>query len=208
MGIASSLNLTNLYNIYFKRKCKALKDACMVFYRKYIDDCLAIVYGSTKTEVKALVSQLVFDDCAIIWDMSGVITPFLDMLIYKNSYWRLQHMLYCKAYNHQESVSWISHHPFDVKKEGPLLVKYSIWPHYLVHITHTWKYCNFWENCMSSMIIQWIWLSPGLRNTLLRGGIKGLLTLKLVCSRMFWYLSQNSILHGTISSHHSLVTLL
>ena len=116
MGVASSPDLANAYGWYFERKCEILQDARMAFYGRYIDDCLAIVYASSETEARSLVSQITFDDCVIEWDVSGASAPFLDLLLFKDSYGRLQHQPYRKARNHQERVPWISHHPFDVKR--------------------------------------------------------------------------------------------
>ena len=116
MGVASSPDLANLYGFYYERNSVALKSTLMAFYGRYIDDCLAIVYAANENDARSLVSQIKFDDCVIEWDVSGVSAPFLDMLIYKDSYGGLQYMPYRKARNHQERVPWISHHPFDVKR--------------------------------------------------------------------------------------------
>ena len=116
MGVASSPDLANCYGWFFERHSVILKDARMAFYGRYIDDCIALVYASNETEARNLVEQIKFDGCVIEWDVSGASAPFLDMLIYKDSYGYLQHMPYRKARNHQERLPWISHHPFDVKR--------------------------------------------------------------------------------------------
>ena len=116
MGVASSPDLANCYGWYFERNSIVLKDPRMAFYGRYIDDCIAIVYASNETEARILVEQIKFDECVIEWNVSGASAPFLDMLIYKDSYGLLQHMPYRKARNHQERVPWISSHPFDVKR--------------------------------------------------------------------------------------------
>ena len=116
MGVASSPDLANCYGWHFERNSVALKDPRIAFYGRYIDDCLAVVYASNETEARLLVEQIKFDGCVIEWDVSGASAPFLDMLLYKDSYGCLQHMPYRKARNHQERVPWISSHPFDVKR--------------------------------------------------------------------------------------------
>ena len=116
MGVASSPDLANAYGIWFERQSPLLTDERTAFYGRYIDDCCAIVYAATEAEALTVVEQLKFDNCVIEWNVSGASAPFLDMLIYKDSYGSLQHMPYRKARNHQERVPWISHHPFDVKR--------------------------------------------------------------------------------------------
>ena len=116
MGVSDSPDLANCFGWYFERKSNVLKDARVAFYGRYIDDVLALIYASTETEARGLVEQIKFDDCVIEWDVSGVSAPFLDMLLYNDSYGLLQHMPYRKARNHQERVPWISHHPLDVKR--------------------------------------------------------------------------------------------
>ena len=116
MGVADSPDLANLYGWFFERNSPVLQDARTAFYGRYIDDCFAIVYAATETEALNFVSQLKFDECVIEWNVSGASAPFLDMLVYKDSYGTIQHMPYRKARNHQERVPWISHHPFDVKR--------------------------------------------------------------------------------------------
>ena len=116
MGVASSPDLANCYGWFFERTSAALKDPRMGFYGRYIDDCIALVYASNETEARNLVEQIKFDGCVIEWDVSGVSAPFLDMLLYKDTYGVLQYMPYRKARNHMERLPWISHHPFDVKR--------------------------------------------------------------------------------------------
>jgi hypothetical protein len=116
MGVADSPDLANLYGWHFERKCNVLKSPVIPFYGRYIDDCLAIVYADSEIEALNIVADIQFDNCVIEWNASDFSQPFLDMLIYKDQYGRLQHMPYRKSRNHLERIPWISHHPLDVKR--------------------------------------------------------------------------------------------
>ena len=97
MGVADSPNLAN-------------------FYGSYIDNICAIVYASTREEALAIMKEVKFDDCVIEWNVSVQFQVFLDMTLFVDENWRLQHMPYRKALSHQERIPWISHHPLDVKR--------------------------------------------------------------------------------------------
>ena len=117
MGVADSPDLANLYGAYFETKNKVLENPAIAFYGRYIDDCLAIVYAESEQEALQKVENIVkFDECVIEWNVSASWQPFLDMALYKDENYKLQHMPYRKAGNHQERVPWISHHPLDVKR--------------------------------------------------------------------------------------------
>ena len=117
MGVADSPDLANLYGAYFETKNKVLENPAIAFYGRYIDDCLAIVYAESEQEALHKLENIVkFDECVIEWNVSASWQPFLDMALYKDENYKLQHMPYRKAGNHQERVPWISHHPLDVKR--------------------------------------------------------------------------------------------
>lgn len=116
MGVADSPDLANLYGWKFERECKITDHPLIPFYGRYIDDCLAIVYASSKTEALHHLAAVKFDDCEIEWDASDQFQHFLDMTLYRDELGKLQHMPYRKAQSHQERIPWISHHPLDVKR--------------------------------------------------------------------------------------------
>ena len=94
-----------------------MDDDRIYFYGRYIDDCLAIIYAESEQQaVDILAEKVRFDNCVITWDTSGSQQPFLDMMLYKDSDNTLQHMPYHKQGNHQERISWISAHPYDIKR--------------------------------------------------------------------------------------------
>jgi len=116
MGVSDSPDLANLYGWWFERNAQIMSHPLIPFYGRFIDDILAIVYASSKTEALEILSIIKFDGCVIEWDVSESSAPFLDMTLYRDSDNSLQHMPYRKARSHQERVPWISHHPLDVKK--------------------------------------------------------------------------------------------
>ena len=117
MGVADSPDLANLYGAHFEEKAHLDQYEDIVFYGRYIDDCLAIIEANSEQEaINKLTSRIQFDGCTIEWNASAASQPFLDMLIYFDEDRRLQHMPYRKARNHQERIPWISHHPLDVKR--------------------------------------------------------------------------------------------
>jgi hypothetical protein len=117
MGVADSPDLANLYGWFFERQSDILNQPRTIFYGRYIDDCLAIVYANSANEaIKFLTDTIKFDGCTIEWDASNTWAPFLDMALYIDPYGKLQHMPYQKARNHRERIPWISYHPLDVKR--------------------------------------------------------------------------------------------
>ncbi len=118
MTVADSPDLANLYGYHFEKEAKVLDHRDVLFYGRYIDDCLGIVYAESEEAACTLLSSLIkFDNCTITWEASGSHAPFLDMLLYKDVIDNtLQHMPYRKRGNHQERIPWISAHPYDVKR--------------------------------------------------------------------------------------------
>ncbi|KAL5498076.1 hypothetical protein ACEPAH_2206 [Sanghuangporus vaninii] len=116
MGVADSPDLANLYGWYFEDKMDIVHHPRIPLYGRYIDDCLAIVYADSVGEALTICEQIKFDGCVIEWSASDLFQPFLDMCIYRDKNFKLQHMPYRKARNHQERIPWISHHPLDVKR--------------------------------------------------------------------------------------------
>ena len=83
MGIASSPDLANLYGCFFKDKASVHSHPDILFYGRYIDDCLSLVYAKDKQSVKCLLENLiVFDNCTIEWLVSDSYIIFLDMTLF------------------------------------------------------------------------------------------------------------------------------
>lgn len=97
-------------------KSVVLRNPGILFYSRYIDNCLSIILADTEEEALGPISRLTFDGCTIEWNVSALCEPFLDMLIYLDSDNSLQHMLFWKVCSHQERVPWISAHPVNMKR--------------------------------------------------------------------------------------------
>jgi hypothetical protein len=107
---------TRLICAHFEELLHVLERPEFVFYGRYIDDCLAIVYASSEQEALALVEDIVFDNCVIQWSSSNLSQVFLDMKLFIDKDNVLQHIPFRKDNNHLERIPWLSHHPFDVKR--------------------------------------------------------------------------------------------
>lgn len=168
MGVDCSPDLANLYGWHFERQSNILVDPQIPFYGRYIDDCFALVYASSREEaINVMQNKIKFDDCVIEWDASDHYQHFLDMTIYRDSSGKIQHMPYRKVGSHQERIPWISHHPLDVKRGtfigemSRLATLSSVKSHYVEamkglvslyvkrgypdHVVNTWLKANFTE---------------------------------------------------------------
>lgn len=117
MGVADSPDLANLYGCHFENKSGVIHDPSVIFYGRYIDDCIGLVYANSENEAINLISSKVkFDGCEITWECSYHSANFLDMTVYKDDRSRLQHKPFRKEHNHMERIPWISNHPYDVKR--------------------------------------------------------------------------------------------
>jgi len=58
MGVNSSPDLGNLYEYSFGDRASAHSHPDIPFYRRYIDDCLRLVYTKDKQSVKSLLEKL------------------------------------------------------------------------------------------------------------------------------------------------------
>jgi hypothetical protein len=117
MGVACSPDVANLYGHYFEAQRIPDLDR-LAFYKRYIDDLIAIVYADTAEEARQYVrSNIVLGDCEIIWEPASIHCPFLDMWLYIDPLTKtVEHTPYRKALNHFERIPWDSAHPVDVKK--------------------------------------------------------------------------------------------
>ena len=116
IGISSSPTLANLLGWYYERKVNILNHPNIIFYGRYIDDCLTIVHAASEEDALHIVSKVIISSCTIEWNCSLKSQPFLDILINKDEDNELQHKPFRKASSHQERIPWISHHPLDVKR--------------------------------------------------------------------------------------------
>jgi hypothetical protein len=116
MGVACSPDLANLFGWFFERSCDVLSLPDVVFYGRYIDDCLGLVWANSEDEAIARLSPMKIDTCQITWSASRHSQPFLDMLVYIDENCKVQYTPYSKPRNHQERIPAISHHPEDVRR--------------------------------------------------------------------------------------------
>jgi hypothetical protein len=116
MGVADSPDLANLFGYYFEEKSNVLSHPQVIYYGRYIDDCLSFVYADSATEALNIISKgIQFDGCEIEWVVSEIGCQFLDAYLYKEA-GRLRWKPFVKAGNNRERVPWVSHHPIDVKR--------------------------------------------------------------------------------------------
>jgi hypothetical protein len=117
MGVADSPDLANLYGYHFEKLSNILHHPRVVFYGRYIDDCIGLVYAESANEALNLISDTIkFDGCVIEWAVSDSQCQFLDSVIFKGDYNQLRWRPYVKAGNNRERIPWVSHHPIDVKR--------------------------------------------------------------------------------------------
>ena len=117
MGVADSPDLANLYGYHFEKRSNILHHPQVVFYGRYIDDCIGIVYAESAGEALNLLSnKIVFDECVIEWAVSDSQCQFLDAVIFKGDFNQLRWRPFVKVGNNRERIPWVSHHPIDVKR--------------------------------------------------------------------------------------------
>ncbi|QRV95264.1 hypothetical protein RhiJN_23282 [Ceratobasidium sp. AG-Ba] len=114
MGVASSPDIANLYGAYFKEQFIPTEKR-ILFYRRYIDDVLAIVEADDHEEALKICSGIKFNGCEIVWSANSDFSVFLDMFIFVKDD-RVHYRVYKKGQNNQERIPWASHHPVDVKR--------------------------------------------------------------------------------------------
>jgi hypothetical protein len=116
MGVADSPDLANLYGYHFEKRSGILTHSQVIYYGRYIDDCLALVYANSADEALKLISQGIrFDSCEIEWAVSEIGCQFLDAYLYQEA-GKLRWRPFVKAGNNRERIPWVSHHPLDVKR--------------------------------------------------------------------------------------------
>jgi hypothetical protein len=118
MGVADSPDLANLFGFHFEEQANILHHPQVVFYGRYIDDCIGLVYAESAHEAQAVFSStIIFDNCVIEWAVSDNQCQFLDATIFKNKDSNiLRWKPFVKVGNNRERIPWVSHHPIDVKR--------------------------------------------------------------------------------------------
>jgi hypothetical protein len=97
-------------------KSMLLHSPALIFYGRYIDDALVIVYAESEQQALAYCETINIYNCTLTWSASDWAIPFLDMHIYKDTSNKLQHMPYRKARNSHERIPWITSHPITVRR--------------------------------------------------------------------------------------------
>ena len=109
MGVADLPDLANLYGVHFEQKSNILRHPQVVFYGRYIDDCIAIVFAESSNEALGLISNTIkFDKCVIEWAVSDFKCQFLDAVIFKGENNQLRWRLFVKAGNNRERIPWVA----------------------------------------------------------------------------------------------------
>ena len=117
MGVADSPDLANLYGYHFEKLAGILHHPQVVFYGRYIDDCIALVLAESADNALRLISDtIIFDKCVIEWAVSDSQCQFLDSVIFKGDNNQLRWRPFVKVGNNRERIPWVSHHPIDVKR--------------------------------------------------------------------------------------------
>jgi hypothetical protein len=117
MGIACSPDIANLYGAHCEEKFFETPHPEILFFGRFIDDCLSFVIANSEEDAIAKVSSVKYEDLELEWCASEVGAVFLDMRIYIEPDSNLvQWLPYRKRLNHHERIPWISAHPKDVKK--------------------------------------------------------------------------------------------
>jgi hypothetical protein len=114
----------SVYGAYFENRSIIPTHKDVIFYGRYIDDCIGIVYAESKERALALLKDnIIFDQCVIEWAVSQSSCQFLDAFLY-SEHGKLCWRPFVKAGNNRERIPWVSHHPLDVKR-GVYIGEYS-----------------------------------------------------------------------------------
>ena len=117
MGMACSPDIANLYGAKYEEEFVPKNRDSILFYRRYIDDCFALVAAESIHDALSLMGGLKYHGCEIVWEASPHGAVFLDLMIeIEEETNRLSYHPYRKALNHFERIPYASHHPLDVKK--------------------------------------------------------------------------------------------
>lgn len=166
MGLACSPDIANLYGARFENvwmNSDAAKD--VVFYRRYIDDCLSIVDAPTYEDALRTCMSFDMSPCKLEWSVSRNFTVFLDLQLWfdeKTS--TIEYMPYRKQRNHFERIPFASAHPLDVKKgtfasELSRLATLSSQYDYYVEATHEAALIFVQRGYPAELINSWIKLN-------------------------------------------------
>ena len=118
MGIACSPDIANLFAASCENSIVPdLRSRGLLYYKRYIDDCFALVAADSLRSAFDVVEQIKFDPVRIIWTGSQISQDYLDVTVSIDPILRaVDTRPYRKALSHHERVPWISSHPIDVKR--------------------------------------------------------------------------------------------
>lgn len=117
MGIACSPDVANLYGAHYEEKFFEAPHPEILFFGRYIDDCLGFVIADSDIEAIDIISSLKYEGVELEWEASELGAVFLDMRIYIDpATGSVQWLPYRKRFNHLERIPFCSAHPKDVKK--------------------------------------------------------------------------------------------
>jgi hypothetical protein len=106
-----------LYGAHFEEKFFETPHPEILFFGRFIDDCLSFVIADSEENAIAIASSFQYEDLQLEWCASEVGAVFLDMRIYIDPATQtVQWLPYKKRLNHHERIPWVSSHPKDVKK--------------------------------------------------------------------------------------------
>lgn len=118
MGIACSPDIANLYAAFCENKVvNELYALGLLYYKRYIDDCIALVAAETLDQALEVVARISFEPVRILWSGSEISMDYLDVTVSIDPIgFAVDTRPYRKALSHHERVPWISSHPIDVKR--------------------------------------------------------------------------------------------
>ena len=108
MGLACSPDLANLYAARLEEQIVPHLNA-VLFYRRYIDDCFAIVEADSYEEAREICASIQLANLEITWEVSEHAQVFLDMVLYRDQYTeygRIEFAPYRKHLSHHERIPW------------------------------------------------------------------------------------------------------
>ena len=94
------------YGWYFEQTPECLKDPRIVFYSRYINDCLSIIYSDSKDEALNIINKLQIRPCTIEWNLPQQSQLFLDMLLFVDENNTLQYKPFHKVRSHGSLIIW------------------------------------------------------------------------------------------------------
>lgn len=115
MGVCCSPEFANLYAAKSESTYPNMEN--VKFYKRYMDDILAILEVTSDEEVDDILSHFLYQNLTLKWSWSSSKVVFLDMVIWWDRVTqRIQFSPYAKPLNHYERIPFSSSHPSFMKK--------------------------------------------------------------------------------------------